>query len=60
MALAAVDAQGYGQERLTALGRRQGFPVVVLSPPFSHAAAAETVAQTLCASPAGDAPGGTP
>jgi len=61
MALVAVGASGYARERLSSLG----FPVIALADPFSHAAAAEAVAQSLCpsghsfgASPRGDAPGG--
>ena len=54
MALAAVGASGYAQERLSSLG----FPVIALPDPFSHAAAAEAVARSLCASRPSDVPGG--
>jgi hypothetical protein len=60
MALALVDAQGYPEKRLASLGRREAFPVIVLSNPFSHAGAADTIARSLCASPSGDAPGSAP
>jgi hypothetical protein len=54
MALATVGASAYARERLTSLG----FPVIALPDPFSHAAAAETIARSLCTSRTSDMPGG--